>query len=99
MLELPTYLPRYYTRFKPDLCWFPTQRDLTSFPRLCLANGLAIIADRHPDPVFGPVACTASDKALEHGPLEREFFEASYVGRNNHLKVGFRVCYVAHPDN
>lgn len=48
VLEPPTYLPHYYTRFKPDLCWFQTPKDLTSFARSLLANGLAIIADRRP---------------------------------------------------
>lgn len=99
VLEPPTYLPHYYTRFKPDLCWVPNTEGLNFLSSLTFGEWLGDYRGSAPNHVFAPVACTASGIALGRGPLEREFFEAWYVGRNNHLKVGFRVCYVANPDS
>jgi len=99
VLEPPTYLPHYFTRFKPDLCWVRNNEGLSFLSSLTFGEWLGDYRGSAPDHVFAPVACTASGIALGRGPLERELFEAWYVGRNNHLKVGFRVCYVASPDS
>lgn len=98
VLEPPTYLPHYFTRFKPDLCWLPNGQGLPFLSSLSFGEWLGDYRGFAPNNVFAPVACTASGIALGRGSLETELFEAWYVGRNNHLKVGFRVCYVADRD-
>lgn len=97
-LEPPTYLPHYFTRFTPNLCWIPNGQGLPFLSSLSFGEWLGDYRGSMPNNVFAPVACTASGIALGRGPLETELFEAWYVGRNNHLKVGFRVCYVANHD-
>lgn len=98
VLEPPTYLPQYYTRFKSDECWILNEEGLPFLSSLSFGEWLGDYRGSAPDHVFAPVACAASGVALGRGPLERDLFEAWYVGRNNHLKVGFRVCYVASVD-
>lgn len=98
MLAPPTYLPHYFTRFTPDLCWIPNEQGLLFLSSLSFGEWLGDYRGSAPNNVYAPVACTASGIALGRGPLETELFEAWYVGRNNHLKVGFRVCYVANHD-
>lgn len=97
-LEPPTYLPHYFTRFTPNLCWIRNGQGLPFLSSLSFGEWLGDYRGSMPNNVFAPVACTASGIALGRGPLETELFEAWYVGRNNHLKVGFRVCYVANHD-
>ncbi|MDO9051596.1 MAG: SUMF1/EgtB/PvdO family nonheme iron enzyme [Methylotenera sp.] len=95
VLASPTYLPHYFTRFKPDLCWVNNEQGLEFLSSLTFGEWLGDYRGSAPGNIHAPVACTASGIALGRGPLERELFEASYVGKNNHLKVGFRVCYLA----
>lgn len=95
VLTPPTYLPHYYTRYKPDLCWVNNEQGLRFLSSLTFGEWLGDYRGSVPSNIHAPVACTASGIALGRGPLERELFEASYVGKNNHLKVGFRVCYLA----
>jgi hypothetical protein len=95
VLTPPTYLPHYFTRFKPDLCWVSNEQGLEFLSSLTFGEWLGDYRGSAPGNIHAPVACTASGIALGRGPLERELFEASYVGKNNHLKVGFRVCYLA----
>lgn len=95
VLEPPTYGIEYITRFKEDLCWVRNEQGLEFLSSLTFGEWLGDYKGSAPDNVWAPVACTASGIALGRGPLEREFFEAWYIGKNNHLKVGFRVCYVA----
>lgn len=95
LLAPPTYGIEYITRFKNDLCWVRNDQGLEFLSSLTFGEWLGDYQGEAPDNVWAPVACTASGIALGRGPLEREFFEAWYIGKNNHLKVGFRVCYVA----
>lgn len=95
VLVPPTYGIEYITRFKNDLCWVRNDEGLEFLSSLTFGEWLGDYRGEAPDNVWAPVACTASGIALGRGPLEREFFEAWYIGKNNHLKVGFRVCYVA----
>jgi hypothetical protein len=95
LLEPPTYSIEYITRFKDDPCWVRNEQGLEFLSSLTFGEWLGDYKGSAPDNVWAPVACTASGIALGRGPLEREFFEAWYIGKNNHLKVGFRVCYVA----
>jgi hypothetical protein len=99
VLKPPTYLPHYFTRFTQELCWAQNREGLSFLSSLSFGEWLADYQGSAPNSVFAPVACTASGIALGRGPLERELFEAWYVGRNNHLKIGFRVCYVATHDS
>lgn len=94
-LQPPTYGIEYITRFKDDLCWVRNDEGLEFLSSLTFGEWLGDYKGSAPNNVWAPVACTASGIALGRGPLEREFFEAWYIGKNNHLKVGFRVCYVA----
>lgn len=95
LLQPPTYGIEYITRFKNDLCWVRNDQGLEFLSSLTFGEWLGDYKGSAPNNVWSPVACTASGIALGRGPLEREFFEAWYIGKNNHLKVGFRVCYVA----
>jgi len=95
VLTAPTYLPHYFTRFKPDLCWVNNEQGLEFLTSLTFGEWLGDYRGSAHGHVRAPVACTASGVGLGLGPLERELFEATYVGKNNHLKVGFRVCYLA----
>ena len=95
VLAPPTYGIEYITRFKNDLCWVRNEQGVEFLSSLTFGEWLGDYQGSAPDYVYAPVACTASGIALGRGPLEREFFDAWYVGKNNHLKVGFRVCYVA----
>lgn len=95
VLTAPTYLPHYFTRFKPDLCWVNNEQGLEFLSSLTFGEWLGDYRGVAPNNIHAPVACTASGIALGRGPLERELFKATYVGKNNHLKVGFRVCYLA----
>lgn len=95
VLAPPTYGIEYITRFKNDLCWVRNDQGLEFLSSLTFGEWLGDYQGEAPNNVWAPVACTASGIALGRGPLEREFFEAWYIGKNNHLKVGFRVCYVA----
>lgn len=95
LLEPPTYEIEYITRFKDDLCWVRNEQGLEFLSSRTFGEWLGDYKGSAPDNVWAPVACTATGIALGRGPLEREFFEAWYIGKNNHLKVGFRVCYVA----
>lgn len=95
VLAPPTYGIEYITRFKNDMCWVRNDQGLEFLSSLTFGEWLGDYQGEAPNNVWAPVACTASGIALGRGPLEREFFEAWYIGKNNHLKVGFRVCYVA----
>jgi hypothetical protein len=95
LLRPPTYLPHYITRFKSNLCWIKNIQGLNFLSSLTFGEWLGDYRGSAPNNVRAPVACTASGIALGRGPLETELFEAWYVGKNNHLKVGFRICYVA----
>lgn len=95
LLQPPTYGIEYITRFKNDLYWVRNDQGLEFLSSLTFGEWLGDYKGSAPNNVWSPVACTASGIALGRGPLEREFFEAWYIGKNNHLKVGFRVCYVA----
>lgn len=95
VLAPPTYGIEYITRFKNNLCWVRNDQGLEFLSSLTFGEWLGDYQGEAPNNVWAPVACTASGIALGRGPLEREFFEAWYIGKNNHLKVGFRVCYVA----
>lgn len=95
VLAPPTYGIEYITRFTNNLCWVRNDQGLEFLSSLTFGEWLGDYQGEAPNNVWAPVACTASGIALGRGPLEREFFEAWYIGKNNHLKVGFRVCYVA----
>ncbi|MEG0043203.1 MAG: SUMF1/EgtB/PvdO family nonheme iron enzyme [Massilia sp.] len=99
LLLAPTYNQHYFTRFAPDLCWVQNRAGLPFLSSLSFGEWLGDYQGGALDAVRAPVACTASGIALGRGPLERELFPAWYVGRNNHLKVGFRVCYAARQDS
>lgn len=47
---------------------------------------------------YAPAANAATGKALMTGPLDRDRCPAYLTMRYKGLKVGFRLCYVAHPD-
>jgi hypothetical protein len=95
VLTPPTYRAHYFTRFKTDLCWVSNKQGLEYLSSLTFGEWLGEDRGSAPGNIYAPVACTASGIALGRGPLERELFEASYVGKRKHLKVGFRVCYLA----
>lgn len=61
--------------------------------QVCFASALATSASWRARTRYGAHA------ALGRGPLDRDLFPAWYVGRNNPLKLGFRVCYAARQDS
>ncbi len=80
-------------RFGKELTWMQNQQGLPFVSVVDFGEWLADYADGH-----APVANAATGKALMTGPLDRDRCPAHLTMRYKGLKVGFRLCYVAHPD-
>uniref|UniRef100_UPI0004E0DF05 SUMF1/EgtB/PvdO family nonheme iron enzyme n=1 Tax=Acidithiobacillus thiooxidans TaxID=930 RepID=UPI0004E0DF05 len=82
-----------FLRFVKELTWTQNQQGLPFVSVLDFGEWLADYADG-----FAPVANAATGKALMTGPLDRDRCPAHLTMRYKGLKVGFRLCYVTHPD-
>ena len=80
-------------RFGKELTWTQNHQGLPFVSVVDFGEWLADYADGH-----APVANGATGKALMTGPLDRDRCPAHLTMRYKGLKVGFRLCYVAHPD-
>lgn len=82
-----------YLRFGKEITWTQNQQGLPFVSVVDFGEWLADYADG-----YAPVANAATGKALMTGPLDRDRCPAHLTMRYKGLKVGFRLCYVAHPD-
>ena len=82
-----------YLRFGKEITWTQNQKGLPFVFVVDFGEWLANFADG-----YAPVANAATGKALMTGPLDRDRCPAHLTMRYKGLKVGFRLCYVAHPD-
>ncbi len=82
-----------FLRFGKELTWTQNQQGLPFVSVPDFGEWLADYADG-----FAPVANAATGKALMTGPLDRDRCPAHLTMRYKGLKVGFRLCYVTHPD-
>lgn len=79
--------------FRENLSWLPNKQGLPFLSIVDFGEWLADCHDGH-----APAANAATGKALMTGPLDRDRCPAHLTMRYKGLKVGFRLCYVAHPD-
>ena len=82
-----------YLRFGKEINWTQNKQGLPFVSVVDFGEWLADYADG-----YAPVANAATGKALMTGPLDRDRCPAYLTMRYKGLKVGFRLCYVAHPD-
>lgn len=82
-----------YLRFGKEIIWTQNQQGLPFVSVVDFGEWLADYAHGH-----APVANAATGKALMTGSLDRDRCPAHLTMRYKGLKVGFRLCYVAHPD-
>lgn len=82
-----------YLRFGKEITWTQNQQGLPFISVVDFGEWLADYADG-----YAPVANAATGKALMTGPLDRDRCPSHLTMRYKGLKVGFRLCYVAHPD-
>jgi len=80
-------------RFGKELAWSQNAQGLPFVSVVDFGEWLADYADG-----CAPAANAATGKALMTGPLDRDRCPAHLTMRYKGLKVGFRLCYVAHPD-
>lgn len=82
-----------FLRFGKEITWTQNQQGLPFVSVVDFGEWLADYANG-----YAPVANAATGKALMTGPLDRDRCPAYLTMRYKGLKVGFRLCYVAHPD-
>lgn len=82
-----------YLRFGKEITWTQNQQGLPFVSVVDFGEWLADYADG-----YAPVANAATGRALMTGPLDRDRCPAYLTMRYKGLKVGFRLCYVAHLD-
>lgn len=84
---------RGFLRFGKELTWTQNQQGLPFVAVMDFGEWLADYANG-----YAPVANAATGNALRTGPLDRNRCPAHLTMRYKGLKVGFRICYVSHPD-
>lgn len=82
-----------FLHFGKELIWTQNEQGLPFVSVVDFGEWLADYAGGH-----APVANAATGKALMTGPLDRDRCPAHLTMRYKGLKVGFRLCYVAHLD-
>lgn len=82
-----------YLRFGKEITWTQNQQGIPFVSVVDFGEWLADYAHG-----YAPVANAATGKALMTGSLDRDRCPAHLTMRYKGLKVGFRLCYVAHPD-
>lgn len=82
-----------YLRFGKEITWAQNQQGLPFVSVVYFGEWLADYAHG-----YAPVANAATGRALMMGPLDRDRCPAHLTMRYKGMKVGFRLCYVAHPD-
>lgn len=80
-------------RYGKDLVWSSNRAGLTFLSVVDFGEWLGDYSDGH-----AAAANAATGKALMTGQLEWDRCPAHLTMRYKGLKVGFRICYVAHPD-
>lgn len=82
-----------YLRFGKELTWSQNAQGLPFLSVVDFGEWLADFTHG-----YAPVGNAATGRALMTGPIDRDRCPAHLTMRYKGLKVGFRLCYVAHPD-
>lgn len=87
------YRPERTVSFGKDLHWTSNGEGLPFISQIGFGEWLSPLQS-----LSAPAACVATGKAVAGGPIERDLLPVHEALRYKFVKIGFRLCYVAHPD-
>jgi len=87
------YRPERTVSFGSNLHWTFNSEGLPFISQMGFGEWLSPLQNRS-----APAACVATGQAVAGGPIERDLLPVHQALRYKFVKIGFRLCYVAHPD-